>query len=532
MDELTAARELLPGWVGWADLLLVPAAFEASALAAGLGAAVALTPLRRLPEGAHWTEFARLAWPARLTFMACLFWLPVFCGLLALLHGGPLAHTPKPLLVGLAAAGAFLAAALVGGPVVRRTVWPGLTPGTWLRSVAASVLIFWPPLIALVVLATLAPPRFGADALGWLGVGLVVLLIASSGVGLLVCRLVGLARPAGPRLRAAVGRAAERLGIRPPALDLLPGAEANALAFPLLRRVAVTDRLLDALGDEELAAVCAHELGHLVEPWPVLLGRLAAVPLLLALAAARPTVAAIGLLKFSGVVLAVWLGFVLLRRLARRMELRADRIAHGQDETAGTYARALEAMHRVNLFPAVLGPSRGLHPELYDRLTAAGAPPDYPRPKPPPGFWNEFGVVLALLPLVLLASADLVTFVVLTSPPPTEGKGLWVTALYPTARGLGALARLRAAADEPEQAAALWREAAAEDPKAAASPAGLAAALARLGRIEEAEARRRAVADVGNRSGAEASAMEAELAVKQWRRYWQGQGPRPSVPAP
>ena len=50
---------------------------------------------------------------------------------------------------------------------------------------------------------------------------------------------------------------------------------------------------------------------------------------------------------------------------------------------AGTYARALEKIYEANLLPVVLREKR-VHPDLYDRLVAAGATPAYARPKPPP----------------------------------------------------------------------------------------------------------------------------------------------------
>ena len=38
---------------------------------------------------------------------------------------------------------------------------------------------------------------------------------------------------------------------------------ANAIVFPLSRRLAFTDGLLAALDDDEVTGVCAHELAHL-----------------------------------------------------------------------------------------------------------------------------------------------------------------------------------------------------------------------------------------------------------------------------
>ncbi len=48
------------------------------------------------------------------------------------------------------------------------------------------------------------------------------------------------------------------------------------------------------------------------------------------------------------------------------------------------YARGLEKIYEANLIPVVLHPKRHPHPDLFDRLAAAGVPPAYDRPAPPP----------------------------------------------------------------------------------------------------------------------------------------------------
>jgi hypothetical protein len=79
------------------------------------------------------------------------------------------------------------------------------------------------------------------------------------------------------------------------------------------------------------------------------------------------------------------------------MEVRADRLGREHEgEIQGTYARALEKMYEANLLPVVMRGKGPIHPHLYDRLTAAGAPPPYPRPKPPRR------IVLAWVPIILL----------------------------------------------------------------------------------------------------------------------------------
>ena len=49
----------------------------------------------------------------------------------------------------------------------------------------------------------------------------------------------------------------------------------------------------------------------------------------------------------------------------------------------GVYANALQKIYATNLAPMVVLKRNHSHPELYDRMVEAGAPPDYPRPLPP-----------------------------------------------------------------------------------------------------------------------------------------------------
>ena len=84
------------------------------------------------------------------------------------------------------------------------------------------------------------------------------------------------------------------------------------------------------------------------------------------------------------------------RWFSRHLERRADRAAHTSGGEAGTYARALARIYEDNLIPAVL-PSRGrTHPDLYDRLLAGGAQPDFPRPTAPSSN-TVHGVLLCVL---------------------------------------------------------------------------------------------------------------------------------------
>ena len=72
-----------------------------------------------------------------------------------------------------------------------------------------------------------------------------------------------------------------------------------------------------------------------------------------------------------------------LVHLSLRMEVRADTLACSNEVQDGVFARALIHLSELNLSPAVLPKRMWTHPQVYDRLIAAGITPDFPRPAPP-----------------------------------------------------------------------------------------------------------------------------------------------------
>ena len=190
---------------------------------------------------------------------------------------------------------------------------------------------------------------------------------------------------------------------------------ANAIAFVLERKIGVTDAALATLDDDQLAAVCAHEMAHLAEPRRVILARASGAFLLglyiaLIMASVRPILGSFGPDGMLWGIIAAFLflivGVLLLKRLGRKMEIRADSHATGWEPSPGTYARALERIAQVNLVPAVMGSRRNVHPDLYDRMIQAGVTPDFPRPARPP----RWAFVLGLAGLLLAACLGLVAY--------------------------------------------------------------------------------------------------------------------------
>jgi Zn-dependent protease with chaperone function len=319
-------------------------------------------------------------------------------------------------------------AALVGGGLGRlvEREASGLAPAT--RRDARDVVLlrlrmgaYLAGPLVVVHLATRLPLLDDAGALraGYLAAALALVVVGVAYGGLFALVLTGAVRRADTRVAALARRAAEREGIALASVWRLPTGSvpfANAAAIPWARTMVVTDRITELLDDDELDAVLAHEAGHLSEaPW-VALARVGTAVFLIAGLSLGPTVlwslgvseddqlAALLVLALFGL-----LALVAVRRLARRMEERAD--AHAREHVgAEPLARALEKLHRDALLPLVTGKKR-VHPDLYDRLAACGRDPG-PRPAPPAtrgGLFVGLGVAVTLVVGVWLA-VDLTAF--------------------------------------------------------------------------------------------------------------------------
>src|SRR5262249_12046187 len=155
--------------------------------------------------------------------------------------------------------------------------------------------------------------------------------------------------------------------------------------------------------DEELSAVTAHELAHLAEPRGVLALRIATAYLPLIGLMSVPLAFSFGPVGLTPLAVCVLIAFV-HRRGGRRMGERSDRAGRVHEgESAGTYARALEKIYEANLVPVVIGKRKRVHPELYDRMIAAGVTPAYARPAPPPR-----DLLASVMPILLFWTAMVV----------------------------------------------------------------------------------------------------------------------------
>lgn len=346
-----------------------------------LGMAWALAPARHLTPESPWTERARLLFPGLLLGIHLRFTLPLTAAGMSFL-------IPAPVSWSAVAVATWLLARIAGlgglALLARRLPRPPTSLLARVRRSAAEAVLLRPALTLLALGILLTPTE-----LGW-GVVAVQLVMQGAlwglalGGSLGLARGLGLASPGGPRLEDALRRVVAHLRADPPpprppwALHL---PQANAFAFTLAQDIGVTTPALEALEDDALDAVLAHEVAHLQEPLGLRVARIVPQSAMLLLA----LLPALWLRGAWVELMALFLGVTLLRlvvgRLSRRMEARADAAAHPVN--AAALARGLEALYRVNLTPAVLGRANASHPELVDRLEAAGITPTWPRPAPP-----------------------------------------------------------------------------------------------------------------------------------------------------
>lgn len=258
----------------------------------------------------------------------------------------------------------------------KRWEWPG--------SLVSLILLFSRSFVFAgigTVAASIVPAHRWAIFVG------TVLLVAAFNApwGRIFLLAVGTLRKPGERLQRLVTETAMRLGRPVPPCYEVRGIGLNALAWPLWGIVGVTRLAMDCLDDDDVRALLMHEFGHLAEPPAVVrLRRIASyAPLVFFFGplfrAAFPSSGALGFFVAFSVFVLISLR---LKTGLAGTEDAADKYAvdHGGNPIA--YARALEKLYRYNGYPAVQG-AKTLHSDLYDRMLAVGATPEYPRPEAP-----------------------------------------------------------------------------------------------------------------------------------------------------
>lgn len=261
---------------------------------------------------------------------------------------------------------------------------------------------------AHVAVTLLAAGMFAVAAVSAIVGGLVAL--PPSGWQRLVwpqrARLAHVSRVA-PVLNAA-DWAGERVGTRASAVFELRWPRVTVDAFIFSRYLVVTDAAADLLSDDELLALCVREITFFQQPW--LTGTLRIMDSALIFFMLACTVVGMTL-GGHAILVGTLVGFgtaYLMRPLLRRTQLKADALAAHSAIDPAAALRALERQYELNLKPVVAASDRSREPHLYDRMTAAGIPPAYPRPQPPSTGRIVLSLVAAVVTFLMLSLGFLI----------------------------------------------------------------------------------------------------------------------------
>lgn len=344
----------------------------------------------------HWTQNARLAFTARTIVAAQLFVL--ILGVLVVSVVLVPRLLPRVAMLVAVVLGWYAASWLVGRALKKqydfpRPVVPFEGQRYMLYHLYTRALLLFPVVTCGLSLAL----RLTASI-----IALVDTIISITAATRLL-RLLGLLEPLPAYLAAVIE------GRTPPVRSAaLRTIQANAVALPFERTILFTTGALQSLTPEGLLAVAQHELSHLQEggSGKVLRALPYALALVVSITAALtpPSRAWVGIVVL---MMALVASQAVIRRVSLSKERVADRYAREHEQNQGDYARALEALHKAFLVPAVL-PRHSTHPSLYDRLESAGVTPTYPRPAVPsntPVLWT----VVISIPLMIITASLLLT---------------------------------------------------------------------------------------------------------------------------
>jgi Zn-dependent protease with chaperone function len=373
------------------SLLCTSASFIVVFLLASALNWLALIPWRR-SVGEHWTERARRLYPVRVSVLLnpWFFAVNVALAVQSLLGENLFLWLPPTL--------AAWAGAALSGYLMDCQIWPGLSFKNWFNQFVLYAMFFQSGLLLVGIAFLAMPPHFGWRTWVIAGVLLAILLSLILGLTVKILCWMHMVQPAPVRLHDIAMRAATRAGVKLHIVWVNQGPLANAFALLPMKDMLFSERMVEAMSDEELDSICAHEASHLTESKWVFIGRLSGVLALYPLIFAFPVAHQIGLPGVLMLLMATVALVFLPRQLARRMEKRADAGAVLQAVDPAVYARALEKIYQTNWMPAAMPRrSRLPHPDLYDRMVAASVTPSYERPQPPGKMsWTTYLLTIAL----------------------------------------------------------------------------------------------------------------------------------------
>ncbi len=488
-DELTMIPNLsdqLPHWVGWAVPVILPlVAMLWLPLVQGINLRLFTEPV---DPNAHWTERARrLAIRYRVWGVSGM--LALICSMLIGSHlVGPLqVITAKGMVVSIGAILLIQFIWLYWRFAVRHGL-PHNSLGRHFTLWAVNLLVLYSYLPVAVLMAIFIPSKGTGMIIGE-AVGLTLIFFGSFIFRLSIFRALGFVHTAPQRLLDAIERASQRAGHKPKSVYLIDTRWANAYAYPLQNEIMFSSKALQVLDDEELEAVASHEIGHLKEGGTRLPLMIANYSLYAVLGSWHVIVNNWGA---PGMATAIVLSLALQRialPFSRERETDADSHAtsHSHDETI--HARALENLYRCNLTPVVMGNRRSTHPDLYDRMEAAGLPPSYKRPQAARmDVGKQVQFVFALALLIFAPFYTVFYSVVRVDELAYEtADDHWVNRALACGAGAAVLMKIGdELGDEPEQAAMYFTAASNIKPKWWRVRVDLAWTLEELGRLEEA----------------------------------------------
>lgn len=331
----------------------------------------------------HWTERARLLFPASKAAGWNFFLLPVISVMLANLLFDE--QETDPFFAKAALWFCPWLGVMFGSRSISHEVFPWLPFRDWLRQSVSSWLFLFGWFGTYIVVGWEMPTHFAFEVWVWFALFLAFQLFLNWRGIIPLLKVLRVISPASVSLQEMVDRVSHRMNCKVKKVWLWRTSSVNALAFPVTGELLFSTRLLEKLSVEEQEAVCTHELGHLTEPAIVVMTRVSSVLGASFLVLLKPAINDYGLLGLYAVLM-LWVGIAKIgNKVARKMEVRADAAAK-EDQGGEIYARALEKIYELNLAPAVMPGNDKIHPHLYDRMLAVGITPNYPRPEPASGF--------------------------------------------------------------------------------------------------------------------------------------------------
>ena len=222
---------------------------------------LALIPWRR-SKTKHWSEQARVVYPALAAARSNLWTIPsIFMLTVVLLWPG---SSSLWLFTGIIS----VLGAYAGTFPMDQEVFPRTHPHEWMRQAALGILFRFLIWIVFIGAAVSMPDKFNGLAWGIGGMVIGLSVIWSRGGLIWLGRKLGLCLPEAGAAQKSQGGFFARMAVPFREVLLMRSPQAQAAAFPKTRQLLFTERALALLSDDEVAAVCAHELAHLTESKP------------------------------------------------------------------------------------------------------------------------------------------------------------------------------------------------------------------------------------------------------------------------